>query len=357
MSALLEAPLKVAQNKIEAVDLFCGAGGLSYGMQQVGIDIVGGIDLDPACRHPFETNVTASFYETDVAEVSASFLASLYGEGSLKVLAGCAPCQPYSTYSNNNSAQTHKWQLLSHFGELVGELMPDVVTMENVPQLERYPVFQEFLNTLTQAGYAPNHQVVKCVDYGVPQNRKRLVLLASRHGGIELAPPSQDGGQVLTVEDAISRLPRIGAGESLESDPLHRASRLSALNLLRIQASHPGGSWRDWTDDLRASCHARESGGTYGSVYGRMRWDVPAPTITTQFNGYGNGRFGHPEQDRAISLREGAILQTFPEYYSFLPPGQAVQMTAIARLIGNAVPVKLGEAIGKSIAAHLEMIG
>ena len=357
MDGLPKLPRKPALSQIEAVDLFCGAGGLSYGMQRAGISIVGGIDLDPACRHPFEANVDAKFYAEDVAEVSASFLASLYGEGSRRVLAGCAPCQPYSTYSNNNSAQTHKWQLLSHFGELVGELRPDVVTMENVPQLERYPVFREFVNTLEQAGYGAKHQIVKCVDYGIPQNRKRLVLLASRHGGIELTLPPQDAGKALTVEDAIGRLPRIDAGEALESDPLHRASRLSALNLRRIQASQPGGSWRDWTDDLRASCHARESGGTYGSVYGRMRWDAPAPTITTQFNGYGNGRFGHPEQDRAISLREGAILQTFPEDYSFLPPGQEVQMTSIARLIGNAVPVRLGEAIGKSIAAHLEMIG
>jgi DNA (cytosine-5)-methyltransferase 1 len=143
------------------------------------------------------------------------------------------------------------------------------------------------------------------------------------------------------------------AGGSDPNDSLHRASSLSKLNLERIKASKPGGSWRDWDKSLLAECHRKQSGKTYPGVYGRMEWDTPAPTITTQCFGYGNGRFGHPEQDRAISLREAAILQTFPEDYCFLPHTERISFSRIGRMIGNAVPVRLGEVIALSILSHL----
>ena len=158
----------------------------------------------------------------------------------------------------------------------------------------------------------------------------------------------------MTVRDAIQGLDGIEAGGASDSDPMHKSSKLSQMNLDRIRNSTPGGTWRDWDDSLRAACHSRESGRTYPSVYGRMEWDRPAPTITTQFHGFGNGRFGHPAQDRAISLREGALLQTFPKDYSFVPDGDPVCIASVARLIGNAVPVSLGEGIGRSIVAHLQ---
>src|SRR6185437_4792082 len=137
-----------------------------------------------------------------------------------------------------------------------------------------------------------------------------------------------------------------------ERDPLHVACRLSELNLLRIKASKPGGTWRDWKPSLRAACHRRQTGDTYPSVYGRMEWDEPAPTITTQCFGYGNGRFGHPQQHRAITLREAAMLQTFPRKYDFVPKGQRVRFSQLGRLIGNAVPVRLGEIIAESFTHH-----
>lgn len=339
-----------------AVDLFCGAGGLSYGMQKAGIQICGGIDIDPACKHPFEENVKAEFYELDISELSPRFVASLFPDGHARVLAGCAPCQPFSSYTQGSRARKHEWQLLDKFGEIVEELQPEVVTMENVPRLIRYPVFEDFLSVLERSGYRSNHSVVRCAEYGVPQTRARLVLLASRLGDIELESPNRAESEIKTVRGAIQHLPEIEAGDTSKFDPLHKSSRLSNTNLERIRSSKPGGTWRDWDDGLRATCHARDSGRTYSSVYGRMKWDQPAPTITTQFHGYGNGRFGHPTQDRAISLREGAILQTFPEDYSFVPEGEAVHISSVARLIGNAVPVRLGEAIGRSIITHLENI-
>lgn len=335
-----------------AVDLFCGAGGLSYGLQQAGITVSGGIDLDPACRYPFEENVRATFYEEDVSAVSAEFVASLFPSGHTRVLAGCAPCQPFSTYTRGRS--THPWQLLDAFGEVVLESQPEVVTMENVPRLTAHPVFTKFLSDLDHAGYHHSHSIVRCADYGVPQTRSRLVLLASKLADIHLEPPNCEEGRFATVRDTIQHLDRIEAGQTSELDPLHKSSSLSPRNLCRIRSSIPGGTWRDWDKSLRSACHSRATGRTYPSVYGRMQWDQPAPTVTTQFHGFGNGRFGHPAQHRAISLREGALLQTFPGDYSFVPDDGVVTISPIARLIGNAVPVKLGAAIGRSIVKHLE---
>lgn len=348
------SPLPTTHLNPAAVDLFCGAGGLSYGMQQAGIAICGGIDIDPACKHPFEGNVKADFHEYDVSEMPSDFVASLFAEAHTRILGGCAPCQPFSTYTRGSSARKRQWQLLDKFGELVRELQPEVVTMENVPRLAKHSVFDDFQSVLEDGGYCHKHYIVRCAEYGVPQSRVRLVLLASRLGSIELVQPTHAGNQFATVRDAIQDLDGIEAGCGSESDPLHKSSGLSERNLQRIRNSTPGGTWRDWDDTLRAACHVRESGRTYPSVYGRMEWDRPAPTITTQFHGFGNGRFGHPTQDRAISLREGALLQTFPEDYSFVPDGDPVHIAPVARLIGNAVPVMLGKAIGKSIITHLE---
>ena len=340
---------------IAAVDLFCGAGGLSYGLRRCGINIAAGVDADPACRHPFAANVGAQFYEMDVSTIAAEFVGSLFPDQSIQVLAGCAPCQPFSPYSQKNPSKDQNWRLLSKFGEFAASLQPDIVTMENVPHLRNHSVFNEFMRTLEDAGYVkPFHAVVHCADYGVPQTRKRLVVLASRFGEIEMIRPTHGPEEFRTVRHAIGSLAPLNAGDASPMDPLHKASRLSPMNLARIKNSTPGGSWRDWNEELIAECHTKESGQTFGSVYGRMEWEKLAPTLTTQFNGFGNGRFGHPEQDRAISLREGAILQTFPHDYSFVPGGNSVQVSLVARMIGNAVPVKLGQAIGKSIVDHVK---
>jgi DNA (cytosine-5)-methyltransferase 1 len=168
--------------------------------------------------------------------------------------------------------------------------------------------------------------------------------------------PTVKGESYETVRDAIQTLASLKAGEMLVDDPLHQASKLSPLNLKRIRASKAGGTWRDWDGDLVADCHRKKTGKTYPSVYGRMPWDAPSPTMTTQFFGFGNGRFGHPHQNRAISLREGAILQSFPRNYKFVAKGEPIHVKIVGRLIGNAVPVKLGKAIGKSIVRHIRKI-
>ena len=357
-SGVMRGAIRRTKLRPVAVDFFCGAGGLSYGMQRAGIDIAAGIDVDPNCRYPFETNVGARFHDKDIAGLDMPFVESLFPKDRTRVLAGCAPCQPFSSYVNGNPPKDEeadgRWHLLNKFGEAVSRIRPEIVTMENVPGIRRHCVFQDFLDVLDELGYSKSHGVVKCEEYGVPQTRRRLVLLASRLGDIDLVPHTHGNGKHETVKSAIGRMKCIDAGSASNSDPLHKSSGLSARNLKRIRASSPGGTWLDWKRGLRAPCHDRPTGVTYHGVYGRMAWDKPAPTVTTQFHGFGSGRFGHPEQDRAISLREGALLQTFPRNYRFVPPDEPVFIKPIAKMIGNAVPVKIGEAIGRSIVAHLE---
>ncbi len=338
---------------ISCIDLFCGLGGLTHGLMRKGIKVVRGIDIDARCRFPYESNNDSIFSEQDVRDLSATELTAMFGNAKLRLLAGCAPCQPFSTYSRQGrqGRKDTKWSLISDFGRLVQETQPEFVTMENVPQLVSHKVFRSFLGSLE--GYSTWFRVVECAPYGIPQTRKRLVLLASRLGPVRLVKPALSECCYKTVREAISHLPPLVAGEGDPDDALHAACSLSALNLRRIRASRPGGTWRDWDDSLLAECHRRDSGQTYPSVYGRMEWDRPSPTMTTQCFGFGNGRFGHPEQDRAISLREAAILQTFPVDYQFLAPGERVRFNITGRLIGNAVPVRLGEVVAESLIKHV----
>jgi DNA (cytosine-5)-methyltransferase 1 len=340
--------------RIEAIDLFCGAGGLSFGLRKGGVKILAGIDFDPACQYPFEKNNKATFIESDISQIDGANISKIFTEkADIRVLAGCAPCQPFSKYrQGEDTSGDKKWKLLYEFSRLVGEIEPDIVTMENVPELAGHKVFEDFVSDLSDKKYKISYGIINCLEYGIPQSRKRLVLLASKHGDINIIAPSHSSEMFMTVEAAIGHLPPILAGERHKDDVLHVSSRLSEINLRRIRQSRQGRTWRDWDADLLLACHKKESGKSYSSVYGRMSWDSPAPTMTTLCYGIGNGRFGHPDQDRAISLREAAIFQTFPETYKFSAPGEMPCTKRIGRLIGNAVPVRLGEVIGLSIKKH-----
>lgn len=342
-----------------AVDLFCGIGGLTHGIQKTGVDVVAGIDIDSTCQYAYEENNKAIFINKGVEDIDAQEINALYPINCTKILMGCAPCQPFSNYSLRyikDGRKDNKWKLLYYFLDLVKEIEPDVVSMENVPQLSKEKVFRDFISSLENLGYNVNWSVVNCADYGVPQNRNRLVLLASNLGCISLIPPLYSENSYTTVGDVIKNLPALKDGDSSTLDPLHRTSKLSKMNKKRIKQSVPGGTWKDWSEELRLPCHKKTTGQGYRSVYGRLQWDKPSPTITTQFYGYGNGRFGHPEQDRAISLREGAILQSFPIDYKFIDSDNSQTNRQIGIHIGNAVPVKLGVAIGCSIIEHIKNI-
>ena len=335
----------------EVVDLFCGVGALSHGFLKAGFDVRAGYDIDANCRYAFETNNKSKFIEADVAKLSADEIRTNFSGKLPTVVAGCAPCQPFSTYKQRYSTDP-QWLLVPRFAEIASEVRPDYVTMENVPRLLDYGnVFNTFVKTLEAAGYLVWYDIIDCSEYAVPQRRRRLVVVASLTRKISGLHKTR--GAPKTVRDAIGTLPPIEAGESDEKDRLHVSSSLSPLNLKRIKHSTPGGTWRDWPKTLIAECHQRDSGKTYPSVYGRMKWDEPAPTITTQSFGFGNGRFGHPQQNRGISLREAAILQSFPKGYRFIQSSEKVRFKEVGRWIGNAVPVKLGQAIAKTIASHL----
>jgi len=348
---------KCTDSPISAVDLFCGAGGLTHGLMKAGIKVEAGIDIDGQAKHAYETNNPGStFYEWDVTEKYSPSIEPLFAKGKIRLLAGCAPCTPFSKLTNGIEKH-HAFDLLDSFGKFVRGLAPDLVTMENVPELADRGklVFDKFRGDLESLGYHVDWDFVHCPDYGIPQSRRRLVLLASRLGKIEIPGKTYPyPSQWSTVKQTIGDLPPIESGGVDPNDPLHTAPKLSPLNMKRIRATtHSGGTWKDWPPHLVLKCHRKKSGKTYGSIYGRMKWDEPAPTMTTLCTGIGNGRFGHPEQDRSISLREAALFQTFPKSYEFWPQDQRVNRKAISRMIGNAVPPKLAKALGEALMEHV----
>lgn len=347
----------VQDGPVSAVELFCGAGGLTHGLIQAGIRVEAGIDIDEQAAHAFGTNNPGvDFLCWDVARKNYPSIAKLFRPGAIRLLAGCAPCQPFSKLTNG--AEAHEaWDLLDNFGRFVRGILPELVTMENVPELAKRgdEVFRRFLGTLRSCGYWTEWKIVRCEDYGIPQSRRRLVLLASRIGEIHVPDGRyRSPSRRRTVRQAIGGLPPLASGQEDPDDPLHVAVRLTPLNLRRIRATpRNGGTWKHWPKDLLLPCHRRSTGKSYSSIYGRMWWDRPGPTMTTLCTGLGNGRFGHPEQDRAITLREAALLQSFPPAYEFWSREQKLNREAVGRMIGNAVPPKLATALGQALLSHI----
>jgi len=343
-------------SSVKVVDLFCGVGGLTHGFVKENFNVIAGIDFDKSCSYAYEKNNKSKFIHADLTKFKAWKIKKLFAKSSIKILVGCAPCQAFSTYTQGKK-KNDKWKLLYSFGKLIAEVKPHIISMENVPNLLNYKkgkVFNDFLSVLTTNGYSVEYKIVDAKDYGVPQRRKRLILIGSRIGVIKIPRKTHYKKRLVTVKKAIGKLAKIEDGQANEIDALHRARKLSPLNLKRIKATPEGGSWKDWKDSLILDCHKKESGKTYVSVYGRMKWNDVSPTLTTQCTGYGNGRYGHPKQNRAISLREAAILQSFPKNYDFVNPDEKFYPTPIEQHIGNAVPVRLAKVVAKSIKKHLE---
>lgn len=362
--------------KVVAVDFFCGAGGLTYGLEQTGIDVVAGIDIDSNARYPYEANTNAEFLHrdigglldettSDVDPLELSEVIDIFPEDSITALVGCAPCQPFSELNNGVANSEHeKWGLLEAFLEVCREFEPDIVAIENVEGLSNDEIykdrFKQWFDDHDQ--YSVWDAIIDCTDYLVPQSRKRLIMLASRLGEIEMIPPTRDHSDIVSVRRAFAEanLPEIGSGESASHiDPLHKAAGLRGKNPERMRHTKEGEDWHDWPDRLKLDSQDKDNSYT---AYGRMWWDSPAPTLTTQFYNWGSGRFGHPgyaenledSTDRAISLREGALLQTFPPDYRFVEDGDDPVNDVMGQLIGNAVPVRVGNAIGGSIRHHLD---
>jgi DNA (cytosine-5)-methyltransferase 1 len=340
-----------------AIDFFCGAGGLTRGFLNAGISVVLGIDMDERCRETYEkNNHPARFLAADIRDLKLKdikrFIPDSSGEGLL--LAACAPCQPF-TKLKQRKGHGNQATLLGEFSRFVEGLWPRQVFIENVPGLCKvsgFSTYKRFRQMLADWGYECCEGVLDAKAYGVPQTRRRLALIAIK--GIKpTLPPATHGLNLLpyeTVENAISSYPTIKAGKTHPDIPNHQASALSPINLRRIQHTpRDGGDRRDWPRHLKLKCHTNGHSG-HTDVYGRMWWKRPAPALTCRCNSLSNGRYGHPAQDRAISLREAASLQSFNDAYIFYGSSK----NHLAAQIGNAVPVKLAEAIGKHILASKE---
>lgn len=348
---------KTKRKPLAAIDLFCGVGGLTHGLKLAGIPVTAGFDIEKSCKYAYEHNNDATFVDIDIRKIEDAQLLSFFPEGSERIMVGCAPCQTFSSHTQKivEREKDQKWELISEYLKKIKVVKPSVISMENVPGICKYDIFDNFVTGLQDEGYFVSYKIVFCPDYGIAQSRRRLVLLASKYGEIDLIAPTHKKQNYVSVEEVIGDLPSLEDGQIDANDPLHRCSALTAVNKKRIIASKPGGSWLDWPQELRSPCHNRTTGGTYKSVYARMQWHTLAPTITTQFNNFGTGRFGHPVQNRALSIREGALIQTFPRTYEFFPPDASIDFKKACRMIGNAVPVRLGEIIGISILRHLRL--
>ena len=340
--------------RIFAIDLFCGIGGLTKGLELAGINVIKGYDFDKSVKQTYEKNNNASFELRDVSTITSFEIKKIFKGKKYTLIAGCAPCQPFSSYQKNKSKKArkshYKYPAFEHFIRLVKEVNPTYVTMENVRGILNDDNFKHFVNDLKSFKYFVDYKVVNIRNYGAPQNRKRMFLIASQEGNLSL--PSKTTNKIKTIKQSIGSLPKIRAGQINKSDSLHRASNLSKLNIKRIRKSRPGGTWKDWPYELLPNCYRKASGKTFSSVYGRLNPNKPANTLTTQFTRYGTGRYGHYEQDRALSLREGAIIQTFPKNYWFNQ--EKLGITKVAMHIGNAVPPIAGNVIGKTFMGSIK---
>ena len=338
--------------KLKAVDFFCSAGGVTCGFKQAGIDVLGGIDIDPACKNTYEKNNNAKYLCADVSNLEKEKVSEVFkiqrNQDDL-IFVGCSPCQYYSNIKTIKTKSEKTRLLLEDFQEFVDYYLPGYVLIENVPGLDKKAEspLGKFKKFLEENGYIYIDGILNAKYYRVPQNRRRYILLATRIKN-KIHLPKPDKQNILTVKHAIgdySKFPQISAGTKDESNFNHSAAKLSEINLKRIVMTPiNGGSRKSWnTKELQLHCYKHHNGHT--DVYGRMFWDKPAPTITTRFVSFSNGRYGHPVQNRAISLREGATLQSFPEDYIFYSSSQGT----IAKMIGNAVPPLLAKAIAESL--------
>jgi len=331
--------------KPTAVDLFCGCGGLTLGLKKAGFRVLGAADIDPLSVETYKANHhDVTLWEKDIRELDPQELLDTLGlkENGLDLLAGCPPCQGFSTIRTlNGSVRVNDPRngLLQEFERFVEALRPRVVMMENVPGLADDKMFDAFCKNLNDLGYKSGHRILDAADYGVPQRRRRLIYLAGM--GIYI-PLAEKNGRTKTVEDAIANLPNAG----YSGDPVHDIPENRTPKVLEIIRRIPkdGGSRSDLPEEYQLECHKRCNG--FKDVYGRMAWKKVAPTITSGCFNPSKGRFLHPVENRAITMREAALLQGFPLRYVFPSTGNK---SAVALMIGNALPPPFIAAHGRSI--------
>jgi DNA (cytosine-5)-methyltransferase 1 len=331
-----------------AVDLFSGCGGLSEGLRQAGFHVVAGIEVDKFAAQAYRMNHTETvLFEGDIRGLHAAAIIPLLKGAPLHLLAGCPPCQGFSLVRKLNrkaAVRDERNRLIDEYYRLVEELSPLTIMLENVPGIVDYTLFKSVVCRLRKLGYHISYRVINVADYGVPQRRKRLVLVGSRLSRIDVA----DGvNTTVTVRKAFEMLRGDRKQDVLNTIyPKHTASVMEMISLI----PKDGGSRRDLPRRYQLKCHKKKNIG-FTDVYGRLRWDAVSPTITGGCLNPSKGRFLHPEEDRCISAREAALLQTFPIDYKF---ATEIPRAKIALLIGNALPPEFSRIQAASILHHIE---
>ena len=341
---------------------------MSYGLMKAGIRVVAALDNDPQCQETYKANhPEVDFLLEDITNLSTKKFSTETGiqrNDDEMIFIGCSPCQFWSIINGKarvNSMRKRKSRdsrnLLRDFLRFVKFYKPGFVIVENVRGMELNPDdsgLSDLLNFFKKNGYSVDKSILAFSDFGVPQKRRRFVLIASRVV-LEIHLPKPIADQPKTVQQVIGDLPKIKAGETCSNDSLHRASSLTEKNLARLQMTPEGGTRSSWVNSSKLQINAYKGKPLhfFSENYGRMSWDALSPTITTKFFSIGCGRFGHPDQDRSLSLREGALLQTFPLSYKFKIEGLA----PTARIIGNAVPPEFSHRLGLSIITQAKKSG
>jgi len=321
------------KKKPKAIDLFCGCGGLTLGLKQAGFEVIGAVDNDSLAVETYKVNHSeVNVWERDIQGLTVGWVKRKLGlrKGELDLLAGCPPCQGFTAMQTLNGKRhivDKRNTLIREFWRFVEGLEPKAIMLENVPGLKKYWRFKLFLRDLQKLGYQTNYDVLNAAEYGVPQRRRRLILLAGKGKKIEFAKKTKKK----TVAHAIKDMP----GQSESGDPLHDYKERRSEKVKRLIKRIPkdGGSRKELGKRYQLKCHKRCDG--FKDVYGRMAWKKPAPTITSGCTNPSKGRFLHPEKNRAITLREAALLQSFPKDYKF---NVSIGKGKIAELIGNALP-------------------
>jgi len=358
----MQESLNLDQSMPVVIDFYCGAGGFTRGALDAGAYVICGIDNDNRAKGTYEYNnkninaCSVPYIENSVEDIQKNYLRDLlkpFKDHPL-VFVGCPPCQHFTNLGTDKTASEASKGALSAFVDHVLVFRPKYVVIENVPGI-RAPkygaVWEDAKSRLREVKYQIRDEIVDAKCFGVPQTRRRMLLVAAQNEKPPWPKAKHGPGRYRKICDVLAKtgLRKLRAGERDPSDPMHVAAILSETNLARIMATpKSGGNRTAWPAELQLECYKEFSG--YTDVYGRMDWQKPAPTLTTRFNSLSNGRFGHPEQNRAITPREGALLQTFPKDYQFLDSSMNVNV----RHIGNAVPPLLAREIVSAIIKTIE---